>query len=267
MLTSSKSSYSTGMELLFAASWLLEHLPILLRVAWLVGIGSILLASIPVRPLGSWHSLIMGIAKRGKHMHSSASTPRFSVPQSYFLHFYLVGVTCTTVLLVASSFFAYCTTVPPASESMRYSSVASHLTGGADSLSFAKPLSTVLKHTQQAWKTVFMLLLMEAQVVRRLYETVYVFNYSPSARMHILGYLSGLLWQLPIALRLPRTSVEPSQAPLSCTLWNTKQSILVDGALLIQLGLSLNSNAFHIPSSRIRHHLLSEDRGILQLNT
>nr|CAB3488001.1 unnamed protein product [Digitaria exilis] len=30
-------------------------------------------------------------------------------------------------------------------------------------------------------------------VLRRLYETEHVFHYSPSARMHIMGYLTGLL--------------------------------------------------------------------------
>ncbi|CAN1186678.1 Polyprenol reductase 2 [Linum perenne] len=31
---------------------------------------------------------------------------------------------------------------------------------------------------------------MEAQVLRRLFETIYVFKYSPSARMHIFGYIT-----------------------------------------------------------------------------
>lgn len=189
--------------LLTASWWLLEHLRILLRVSWLVGIGAILIASIPFRPLASFHRLIMGFARRGKLMnYSSASRPRFSVPQSYFLHFYLVGVFWTMFLLVCTLFFACTTTLPLSSESLRYSSVASQLAGTSDSLSFAKPFSTLVKHSQQAWKTVFVLLLMEAQVLRRLYETVYVFNYSSSARMHVLGYLCGFFFYLAAPLSM-----------------------------------------------------------------
>lgn len=187
--------------LLTASLWLLEHSTILLRVSWIVGIGSILIASIPLRPFASFHKLIMGFARRGKLMnYSSAFKPRFSVPQSYFLHFYLVGVIWTTFLLLCTMFFASTTTLPLQSESLRYSSVASQLAGSADSLSFAKPFSTLAKHNQQAWKNVFVLLLMEAHVLRRLYETVYVFNYSPSARMHVLGYLSGLFFYVAAPL-------------------------------------------------------------------
>ncbi|KAL2486979.1 Uncharacterized protein Adt_31735 [Abeliophyllum distichum] len=39
----------------------------------------------------------------------------------------------------------------------------------------------------------FCFLLMEAQVLRRLLETIYVFKYSSSAWMCIFGYLTGLL--------------------------------------------------------------------------
>lgn len=47
-----------------------------------------------------------------------------------------------------------------------------------------------------------MLLLMEVQVFRRLYETLNVFHYSPSARMHFLGYLTGLLYYTGAPLSL-----------------------------------------------------------------
>jgi len=99
--------------LLTASSWLLEHSTILLRVSWIVGIGSILIASIPLRSFVSFHRLLMGFASRGKLMnYSSASKPRFSVPQSYFLHFYLVVAIWTTFLLACTLFFACTTTLP-----------------------------------------------------------------------------------------------------------------------------------------------------------
>ncbi|KAK9284338.1 hypothetical protein L1049_023509 [Liquidambar formosana] len=43
---------------------------------------------------------------------------------------------------------------------------------------------------------------MEIHVVRRLYETVYVFKYRHSARMHIFGYLTGLFFYMAAPLSL-----------------------------------------------------------------
>ncbi|CAA6673482.1 unnamed protein product [Spirodela intermedia] len=56
--------------------------------------------------------------------------------------------------------------------------------------------------TGQLWKTVFVLILMEAQVIRRLYESFFVFKYDSSARMHVLGYLTGLVFYVaePVSL-------------------------------------------------------------------
>ncbi|KAL0561091.1 hypothetical protein IC582_001509 [Cucumis melo] len=66
------------------------------------------------------------------------------------------------------------------------------LTGGSSLFPWQKSHSSRREHGFVVWKAVFLLLLMEVQVLRRLYETIYVFNYSPSARMHIFGYLNGL---------------------------------------------------------------------------
>ncbi|TYJ47422.1 hypothetical protein E1A91_A02G188900v1 [Gossypium mustelinum] len=43
---------------------------------------------------------------------------------------------------------------------------------------------------------------MEIHVLRRLYETFQVFNYSPSARMHIFGYLTGIYFYTAAPLSL-----------------------------------------------------------------
>ncbi|KAK6118019.1 hypothetical protein DH2020_048234 [Rehmannia glutinosa] len=59
-----------------------------------------------------------------------------------------------------------------------------------------------LNYTYGIWKSVFLLLLMEAQVLRRLFESIYVFKYSPSARMHIAGYLTGLIFYTAAPLSL-----------------------------------------------------------------
>lgn len=70
-----------------------------------------------------------------------------------------------------------------------YYTIISYLTGGSS----IKVDSTKIQQRYAVWQSVFLLLLMEVQVLRRLYESIYVFNYSPSARMHIMGYFSGLL--------------------------------------------------------------------------
>lgn len=79
--------------------------------------------------------------------------------------------------------------VPLVSEPFSYSTITSYLTGGSP----IRTGSATLLQRYVAWQAVFLLLMMEAQVLRRLYETIYVFNYSPLARMHIFGYLAGLL--------------------------------------------------------------------------
>lgn len=70
-----------------------------------------------------------------------------------------------------------------------FSTITSYLTGGSS----LRTDSTKRGQTYVVWQSVFLLLLMEVHVLRRLYETIYVFNYSPSARMHIMGYFTGML--------------------------------------------------------------------------
>ncbi|KAJ0635621.1 putative polyprenol reductase [Helianthus annuus] len=90
-----------------------------------------------------------------------------TVPHSFFSHFYVVGTLWTTMLLVAVWSYAM-------------------MIDQQDHLNKSLPVYDV-------WLSVFMLSLMEAQVVRRVYDSVNVFNYSPSARLHISGYLLGVL--------------------------------------------------------------------------
>ncbi|KAJ0667012.1 putative polyprenol reductase [Helianthus annuus] len=87
-----------------------------------------------------------------------------TLPHSFFSHFYVVGALWTTMLLF--TVWSYAMMI--------------------DQLNKSLPVYDV-------WLSAFMLLLMEAQVMRRFYESVNVFNYSPSARLHISGYLLGVL--------------------------------------------------------------------------
>ncbi|KAE8721848.1 3-oxo-5-alpha-steroid 4-dehydrogenase family protein, putative isoform 2 [Hibiscus syriacus] len=111
-----------------------------LRAAWIAGILPLLIASLPSPHLNPFHALLQAFA----------SSNRFTVPQSFFLHFYMLGVVWTTTLLMSIWYFAYKVT-SLGSEPLSHVAAVSHLTGG------------------------------------RLYETFHVFNYSTSARMHTTG--------------------------------------------------------------------------------
>ncbi|KAK9286340.1 hypothetical protein L1049_014733 [Liquidambar formosana] len=171
----------------------------LLRAAWVAATLPILIASMPFSRLNSFHRALLGFAKRGKIMQSSSN--KFTVPQRFFLHFYVVAVVWTTLLVLATWLYAYVMT-PVVSEPLLFSTIASHLTGGSHIFSFHKSRSTPVEYRIRVWQSVFLLLLMEVQVLRRLYETIYVFNYSPSARMHIFGYLTGLFFYTAAPLSL-----------------------------------------------------------------
>ncbi|KAB1224559.1 Polyprenol reductase 2 [Morella rubra] len=171
----------------------------LLRAAWIAGTLPILIASVPSSMLNWFRDALLGFAKRGKTMQSSSQ--RFTVPQRFFCHFYWVAAVWTTLLLVTTWIYAY-TAAPLVSEPSLYSNFANYLTGGSHMFSWHKVGSTPLKQRYMVWQSVFLLLLMEAQALRRLFETIYVFNYSPSARMHILGYLTGLFFYTAAPLSL-----------------------------------------------------------------
>ncbi|CAN6249816.1 unnamed protein product [Urochloa humidicola] len=144
----------------------------LLRLAWVAAILPIAAAALPIpAAVGGrlLHQLLCAFASRGKTARaatSSSSKARFTVPQKFFLHFYVVGVVVTTTLLLAIWFYAYMKMTPLVPEPSSYSTIASHL------------------------------------VLRRLYETEHVFHYSPSARMHIMGYLTGLFYYVAAPLSL-----------------------------------------------------------------
>ncbi|KAL0914167.1 hypothetical protein M5K25_017677 [Dendrobium thyrsiflorum] len=123
---------------------------------------------------------------------------KLTVPQRFFLHFYVIAVLLTTSLGLSTWFYAYKKMTPLASEPLQFSTIASHLTGGSHMLSIHKSTTFPMKRRFEVWKIVLVLLMMEAQALRRLYETLYVFNYGPSARMHVLGYLAGLFKQIDI---------------------------------------------------------------------
>ncbi|CAH8361911.1 unnamed protein product [Eruca vesicaria subsp. sativa] len=145
----------------------------LVRAAWIGAILPVVIASIPNSKLTSFHQLVLGFARRGKILHPSSSQ-KWTLPQRYFAHFYVLGVAWTTLLLATTWIYAFKMTL----------------------------LSSDEFHRFKVWRAVFLLLLMEIQVLRRLVESFYVFKYSPSARMNILGYLTGLFFYTAAPLSL-----------------------------------------------------------------
>ncbi|KAJ0265339.1 hypothetical protein HA466_0016450 [Hirschfeldia incana] len=104
---------------------------------------------------------------------------KWTLPQKYFAHFYVLGVAWTSLLLATIWTYAFKMT-PLTSDEFHLS----------------------VEHRFQVWRAVFLLLLMEIQVLRRLIESFYVFKYSPSARMNILGYLAGCFFYTAAPLSL-----------------------------------------------------------------
>ncbi|KAI8026891.1 Polyprenol reductase 2 [Camellia lanceoleosa] len=153
----------------------------LLRAAWVAATLPILVVSIPSSLLNSFHEFLLGFAKRGKIMQSSSQ--KFTVPQKFFCHFYTLAVVWTTFLLAATWFYAY----------KMHCWCLSHC-------NILVVKVQTLRDT--VWRSVFLLLLMEVQALRCLVKTIYVFNYSPSAWMHVFGYLPGLFFYTAALLSL-----------------------------------------------------------------
>ncbi|KAJ7978537.1 polyprenol reductase 2-like [Quillaja saponaria] len=171
----------------------------LLRAVWIAGTLSIIIASLPTSRLSSFRAAMLGFAKRGKIMNSSSN--KFTVPQRCFLHFYSVAVVWTTFLVVTTWIYAS-RMAPIASAPFIFSTITSYLIGGSHIFSSHESPSTQFQHSYVVWRAVFLLLLMEVQVLRRLFETIYVFSYSPSARMHIFGYLTGFFFYTAVPLSM-----------------------------------------------------------------
>ncbi|XP_055815625.1 polyprenol reductase 2-like isoform X4 [Solanum dulcamara] len=170
----------------------------LLRAVWVAATLPVVIALIPSYKLSFFQQFVLGFAKRGKIMQSSSN--KFSVPQKLFTHFYILAFVWTTLLLAATWLYAY-STMAKISEPLLFSSIASHLTGGSRIFSLHSS-HTSKEHRSRIAVSIFLFLLMEAQVLRRLFESIYVFKYSPSARMHISGYLTGLFFYTAVPISL-----------------------------------------------------------------
>ncbi|XP_024528093.1 polyprenol reductase 2 isoform X3 [Selaginella moellendorffii] len=180
----------------------------LLGAAWLGAALICVAAALPIKALHPLRSLVLACCRRGKLLYSSSSSSkRFTVPQSFFTHFYVVGVTWNTLLLATATLSSCMCTLSSATDGIQFSALVEQFTGaGASAGSGSIP--SMAKQKQRGWTVVLLLLLMELQVCRRLYESLMVLSYGPDARMHLLGYLVGLFSTLAV---LPRNRRDHDQ--------------------------------------------------------
>ncbi|KAL2611753.1 hypothetical protein R1flu_023445 [Riccia fluitans] len=167
--------------------------------------GPVILTLIPFKLFDPLRRFYYPICRRGKLLQKSDSAGRglqsLTVPQSFFIHFYIAGVLLNTVVLFTAFGFAC-----KCSGGVRdqFSSVVAQLTGaGVEHIPFAGDAVPVLgKYGREAWRLVFLLLLFEIHVLRRLYECLFVSKFDPAARVNLLGYLIGLGYYVLVPLIL-----------------------------------------------------------------
>ncbi|KAK8615046.1 hypothetical protein V6N13_068832 [Hibiscus sabdariffa] len=120
----------------------------LLRATWVAVIIPLVLASIPSSKLRSFQGAMSFGTKRGKTLQPSSS--KLTVPHRFFSHFYMVSTMWTTLLLLATWTYSLATSPQASGEVSR--------------------LTVTIEHRYGVWSAVFLLLLMEVPVVRRLFE-------------------------------------------------------------------------------------------------
>eukprot|EP00897_Mesotaenium_endlicherianum_P011042 jgi/Mesen1/9967/ME000072S09385 len=136
------------------------------------------------------------------------SAQRWSVPQSYFAHFYVLATIWTALLLIAAS-FPFLSSFPPGNHQKLPGGLHQRLSAG---LIIAVPDGSVCDVL--GFERVLLLGMLEIHSVRRLYEATIKARYSPGSCMHILGYLYGLSYYtaLPLSFLLHGVPASPDQA-------------------------------------------------------
>lgn len=165
-----------------------------LRVSWYV---VIVVALIGLLPLGAVSEFVRELCRRGKLKSATSvqSPPRFTVPQRWFSHFYILGILVNTILLAVAFLFAYICTFPLQSHESKVSAMVFSMSGAGQTHAGIVGVDNVpqlAKYRERAWSSFLLLAMLEIHLLRRLFESVYMFHYSPLARMHILGYFAGL---------------------------------------------------------------------------
>jgi 3-oxo-5-alpha-steroid 4-dehydrogenase 3 len=165
-----------------------------LGVVWSVASAGVVLGLLP---LGAISEAVRALSRRGKLKLATSvqSPPRFTVPQRWFTHFYVLGILVNTILLAVAFLFAYMCTFPLQSHESKVSAMVFSMSGAGQTHAASVGVDNVpqlAKYRERAWSSFLLLAMLEIHLLRRLFESVYMFHYSPLARMHILGYFAGL---------------------------------------------------------------------------
>ncbi|GBF99251.1 polyprenol reductase-like [Raphidocelis subcapitata] len=147
----------------------------LLKAYWALAAGSVIATLLPVPLPRAFKDAVTLAACRGKLWHSKPDAlgplRDWSVPQSWFLHFYLLGAACNAATLAA---FACCGAAGAAAAA-----------GGA-----------------AAGRAALALALFQFHLLRRAAETAFIMRYPRDARMHGIAYLFGLSYYAAVPLSL-----------------------------------------------------------------
>eukprot|EP00879_Flechtneria_rotunda_P027736 GHRR01029726.1.p1 GENE.GHRR01029726.1~~GHRR01029726.1.p1 ORF type:complete len:160 (+),score=29.30 GHRR01029726.1:636-1115(+) len=141
---------------------LVACIPLTLLVYWTLAAGSVLVTLLPVPVPPAFKDAVYLSACRGKLWQDKPAAlgpmREWSVPQSWFLHFYLLGACCNGAVLLL-----YCCNLPAG-------------------------ITTYFRNVQP----LLALLVFELHLVRRALETRLVMRYPRGAKMHGIAYLFGL---------------------------------------------------------------------------
>jgi len=157
-----------------------QLLPPLLWAYWLLATASVIATLLPLRLPTAFTDAVRLAAARGKlwdERPAAALGPLrdWSVPQRWFLHFYLLGAAFNAATLAAAA-----------------SAAAALSSGAAAAAASAAALQAPL----------LALCAFQAHLLRRAAETRWLMRYPAAARMHVIAYAFGLSYYVAVPLTL-----------------------------------------------------------------
>ncbi|CAM6108925.1 unnamed protein product [Calypogeia fissa] len=189
--------------------------------------GALIVAALPVPALEPLRRCPFPIMRRGKLLRANESagkgvsrletalstlfwnlfgmaSMKFTVPQSFFTHFYGLGLIWTTAPFFTALGFSVIYSKPALPEEQNLLSLAAQLVNAPMSyLQGDSSTEDIENYGRDAWRLVFLLLLFEIHLSRRLYESlVFVSSFSPSARINFFGYTIALGFYTAVPLTL-----------------------------------------------------------------
>lgn len=159
------------MELGLLQDLVAQWFPKLLTLYWLLAAGSVVVTVLPIPVPQAFKDAVVLSASRGKLWHDKPSAlgvlKDWSVPQAWFLHFYVLGSCCNAAVLIA-----YTLSVGSAA------------------------------WTAAAAEPFLLLCLFQLHLIRRACETKFMLRYNPDYVMHGIAYVFGMSYYVVVPLSL-----------------------------------------------------------------